>query len=274
MYAVDVKQSVKHNEAMPKKRQKPDYGRKLEQRRFELANRTMEEVVNRANDTIDKLIKQGSFSKENPHPTNITNYWRIETGVRKPFNLRKYELVALASALEWTPKQLAAILDITLPKSLDGHDETPFMLTSHQSTHMGTIKSYDPRFHEGLVAIQVPKVFLQSIKLADERALGVVVSDSLFMDETCRRDYPKLTELWCVLWQGKPQVNNVVIIKVPNFQDVYGVYLEQGQPYVILNRFDPPTPPVVVHKDELDIVAVLTHEVRPRVKNLQTFDPL
>lgn len=276
MIAVDDDSCRSKNYSMSTKRKKPEHGKRLEQRRKELSY-TTEDVVGRANDVIQGFIDEDEYAHEKPHETNKTMWNRLEMGDRAPNMLKVYEIKAIAEALQWSPQQLADALDIALPKSLRDEGFSSFF---HQSVFYGDkseisiIKAYDARYDTGMSDYPVPTAFLKNRRMNPKRAFLVVVRDELFMDEWSRREFAPFTELWCVLSDESPQEGNIAIVEVPGYTDKYGVYYEQGQSYITLACLEPNLKPVVIERSNVKVVAVLAFDVRPRLKNLDSLEPL
>jgi len=276
MIAVDDDSCRPKTYSMPKKRKKPEHGRRLEQRRDEL-DRTIEAAVDLANDVIHELIESGEHQHEKPHETNKTTWWRLEMGDRPANLLKVYEIRAFAEALDWSPQQFADALDIVLPKSLRDEGFSSFFhqtVDDGDKSEISIIKSYDARYDIGMSDYPVPTMFLKNRGMNPKRSLLVVVRDELFMDEWTRGEFPKLTELWCVLSDDAPYKGNVVIVEVPGYENKYGVYYEQEQSYVIFSCLEPDLKPVIIAREDLRIVGVLAFDARPRLKNLESLEPL
>lgn len=85
-----------------RKAPKPDYGKRLEERRNEI-RKSYDRLVAEAD---GRLYKQW--------------FYRLENGRKRPESLTPEEIDLLAQLLEWTPHQLAEALGITLPTSVYG----------------------------------------------------------------------------------------------------------------------------------------------------------
>jgi phage repressor protein C with HTH and peptisase S24 domain len=87
----------------PRTKPKPDYGQRLEQRRGQV-RKSLDDI---ADETDGVLYKQFLY--------------RLENGRKKPSTLTVDQIGLLATALEWTPRQLADALNIVLPGDIVLH---------------------------------------------------------------------------------------------------------------------------------------------------------
>ncbi len=216
-------------------KKKPEYGVELTRRRKEL-HLSLDDLVGEIN-----------------HPTIYREkIWRLEVGKRQPHKLDPLEVKLLAKGLQWTPEQLAKVLNIVLPKEGEPTPKQLYASSKNDSVDFVVVNKYSFN-HNQWMSSKLPN-YLAPAGVAPTDIFFVDVDGSLLASVDL---HEHLREGMTLVFRADVQPDNqdTVLMNDPE-QNIYAlVTYSEAAPMVAAVRLDASATATLM---TLNVVGVLT----------------